>query len=66
LLTANRRAKLDESDPRRDIPNLLWMYQEGQLELEELITSTKPSTRWPGRTTTRNAGRIIRSVSVLD
>jgi Zn-dependent alcohol dehydrogenase len=27
-------------NPRRDIPNLLSMYREGQLKLDELITKT--------------------------
>jgi S-(hydroxymethyl)glutathione dehydrogenase/alcohol dehydrogenase len=29
-------------NPRRDIPNLLSMYREGQLKLDELITKTYP------------------------
>ena len=29
-----------EANPRRDIPNLLRMYQAGQLKLDELITTT--------------------------
>ena len=27
-------------NPRRDIPNLLSMYREGQLKLDELVTNT--------------------------
>jgi S-(hydroxymethyl)glutathione dehydrogenase/alcohol dehydrogenase len=27
-------------NPRRDIPNLLSMYREGQLKLDELVTRT--------------------------
>jgi Zn-dependent alcohol dehydrogenase len=29
-------------NPRRDIPNLLSMYREGQLKLDELVTRTYP------------------------
>jgi len=30
------------ANPRRDIPRLLRLYQEGQLELDELVTRTYP------------------------
>ena len=30
------------ANPRRDIPRLLRLYQEGQLKLDELITNTYP------------------------
>ena len=30
------------ANPRRDIPRLLRLYQEGQLKLDELVTTTYP------------------------
>jgi S-(hydroxymethyl)glutathione dehydrogenase/alcohol dehydrogenase len=30
------------ANPRRDIPRLLRMYQEGRLKLDELVTQTYP------------------------
>ena len=49
-------------NPRFDIPNLLRLYQEGQLMLDELITTTYPLEEINQGYADMNAGRNIRGV----
>ncbi|WP_020422174.1 NDMA-dependent alcohol dehydrogenase [Amycolatopsis sp. ATCC 39116] len=55
-----------ESNPRRDIPNLLRMYQAGQLKLEELITREYTLDEVAQAYEDMHAGRNIRGLVVFD
>lgn len=55
-----------ESNPRRDIPNLLRMYQNGQLKLDELVTKTYALDQVAEAYEDMHAGRNLRGVVVFD
>ncbi|TVT51462.1 NDMA-dependent alcohol dehydrogenase [Amycolatopsis rhizosphaerae] len=55
-----------ESNPRRDIPHLLRMYQAGQLKLDELVTRTYTLDQVAEAYDDMHAGRNIRGVIVFD
>lgn len=55
-----------ESNPRRDIPNLLRMYQAGQLKLDELVTRTYTLDQVAEAYEDMHAGRNIRGLIVFD
>ncbi|GHF53339.1 S-(hydroxymethyl)glutathione dehydrogenase/alcohol dehydrogenase [Amycolatopsis bartoniae] len=55
-----------ESNPRRDIPNLLWMYQAGQLKLDELVTRTYTLDQIADAYDDMHAGRNLRGLVVFD
>ncbi|MFC7343840.1 NDMA-dependent alcohol dehydrogenase [Saccharopolyspora griseoalba] len=55
-----------ESNPRRDIPNLLRMYQAGQLKLDELVTRTYTLDQVAEAYDDMHAGRNLRGVIVFD
>ncbi|MDI2030309.1 NDMA-dependent alcohol dehydrogenase [Saccharopolyspora sp. TS4A08] len=55
-----------ESNPRRDIPNLLRMYQNGQLKLDELVTKTYTLDQVAQAYEDMHAGRNLRGVIVFD
>jgi NDMA-dependent alcohol dehydrogenase len=55
-----------ESNPRRDIPNLLRMYQAGQLKLDELVTTEYTLDQVAEAYEDMHAGRNIRGVIVFD
>ncbi|GAA2360917.1 NDMA-dependent alcohol dehydrogenase [Saccharopolyspora halophila] len=55
-----------ESNPRKDIPNLLRMYQAGQLKLDELVTSTYTLDQVAEAYDDMHAGRNLRGVVVFD
>jgi len=55
-----------ESNPRRDIPNLLRMYQAGQLKLDELVTKTYTLDQVAEAYEDMHAGRNIRGLVVFD
>jgi NDMA-dependent alcohol dehydrogenase len=54
------------SNPRRDIPNLLRMYQAGQLKLDELVTREYTLDQVADGFDDMRAGRNIRGVVVFD
>jgi NDMA-dependent alcohol dehydrogenase len=55
-----------ESNPRRDIPNLLRMYQADQLKLDELVTKEYTLDQVAQAYEDMHAGRNIRGVVVFD
>jgi S-(hydroxymethyl)glutathione dehydrogenase/alcohol dehydrogenase len=55
-----------ESNPRRDIPNLLRMYQAGQLKLDELVTREYTLDQVAEAYEDMHAGRNLRGVIVFD
>ncbi len=55
-----------ESNPRRDIPNYLRMYQAGRLKLDELITREYTLDQVAQAYEDMHAGRNIRGVIVFD
>lgn len=55
-----------ESNPRRDIPHLLRMYQAGQLKLDELITREYTLDQVAQAYDDMHAGRNIRGVVVFE
>lgn len=55
-----------ESNPRHDIPNLLRMYQAGQLKLDELITTEYTLDQVAEAYDDMHAGRNIRGIVVFD
>jgi S-(hydroxymethyl)glutathione dehydrogenase/alcohol dehydrogenase len=55
-----------ESNPRSDIPNLLRMYQAGQLKLDELVTREYTLDQVAQAYEDMHAGRNIRGVIVFD
>lgn len=55
-----------ESNPRRDIPNLLRMYQAGRLKLDELITRRYTLDQVAQAYEDMHAGRNIRGIVVFD
>ncbi|TDC90718.1 NDMA-dependent alcohol dehydrogenase [Saccharopolyspora aridisoli] len=55
-----------ESNPRRDIPNLLRMYQDGRLKLDELVTKTYALDQVAEAYEDMHAGRNLRGVVVFD
>jgi NDMA-dependent alcohol dehydrogenase len=55
-----------ESNPRRDIPNLLRMYQNGQLKLDELVTRTYTIDQVAEAYEDMHAGRNLRGVIIFD
>lgn len=55
-----------ESNPRRDIPNLLRMYQQGRLKLDELVTKTYTLDQVAEAYEDMHAGRNLRGVIVFD
>ncbi|PXY33194.1 alcohol dehydrogenase [Prauserella sp. PE36] len=55
-----------ESNPRHDIPNLLRMYQAGQLKLDELVTREYTLDQVAEAYEDMHAGRNIRGVIVFD
>jgi S-(hydroxymethyl)glutathione dehydrogenase/alcohol dehydrogenase len=55
-----------EANPRRDIPNLLRMYQAGRLKLDELITREYTLDQVAEAYEDMHAGRNIRGVIVFD
>ncbi|MEB3371949.1 NDMA-dependent alcohol dehydrogenase [Saccharopolyspora mangrovi] len=55
-----------ESNPRRDIPNLLRMYQQGRLKLDELVTKTYTLDQVAEAYDDMHAGRNLRGVIVFD
>ena len=55
-----------ESNPRRDIPNLLRMYQAGQLKLDELVTHEYTLDQVAQAYEDMHAGRNIRGVIVFE
>ncbi len=55
-----------ESNPRRDIPNLLRMYQAGRLKLDELITREYPLDQVAQAYEDMHAGRNLRGVVVFE
>jgi NDMA-dependent alcohol dehydrogenase len=54
-----------ESNPRQDIPNLLRMYQAGQLKLDELVTREYTLDQVAEAYEDMHAGRNIRGVIVF-
>ena len=54
------------SNPRRDIPNLLRMYQAGRLKLDELVTREYTLDQVAQAYEDMHAGRNIRGVIVFD
>ena len=54
------------SNPRRDIPNLLRMYQAGQLKLDELVTREYTLDQVAEAYEDMHAGKNIRGVIVFD
>jgi NDMA-dependent alcohol dehydrogenase len=55
-----------ESNPRRDIPNLLRMYKAGQLKLDELITREYSLDQVAEAYEDMHAGKNIRGIIVFD
>lgn len=55
-----------ESNPRRDIPNLIRMYQKGMLKLDELITAEYTLDQIAEGYDDMHAGKNIRGVVVFD
>jgi S-(hydroxymethyl)glutathione dehydrogenase/alcohol dehydrogenase len=55
-----------QSNPRRDIPNLLRMYQNGQLKLDELVTHTYTLDEVSQAYEDMHAGRNLRGIVVFD
>jgi S-(hydroxymethyl)glutathione dehydrogenase/alcohol dehydrogenase len=55
-----------ESNPRHDVPNLLRMYQAGQLKLDELVTKEYTLDQVAEAYEDMHAGRNIRGVVVFD
>jgi S-(hydroxymethyl)glutathione dehydrogenase/alcohol dehydrogenase len=55
-----------ESNPRHDIPNLLRMYQAGQLKLDELVTREYTLDQVAEAYEDMHAGKNIRGVVVFD
>lgn len=55
-----------QSNPRRDIPNLLRMYAKGQLKLDELVTREYQLDEVAQAYEDMHAGRNIRGVVVFD
>ena len=55
-----------ESNPRHDVPNLLRMYQAGQLKLDELVTKEYTLDQVAQAYEDMHAGRNIRGVVVFD
>ncbi|WP_369131046.1 NDMA-dependent alcohol dehydrogenase [Modestobacter roseus] len=55
-----------ESNPRRDIPNLLRMYTRGQLKLDELVTKEYSLDQVAEAYEDMHAGRNIRGLVVFD
>ena len=55
-----------QSNPRRDIPNLLRMYQAGQLKLDELVTREYTLDQVAEAYEDMHAGRNIRGIVVFD
>jgi Zn-dependent alcohol dehydrogenase len=55
-----------ESNPRHDVPNLLRMYQAGQLKLDELVTKEYTLDQVAEAYEDMHAGRNIRGVIVFD
>jgi S-(hydroxymethyl)glutathione dehydrogenase/alcohol dehydrogenase len=55
-----------ESNPRFDIPNLLRMYQQGQLKLDELITREYTLDQVAEAYEDMHAGKNIRGIIVFD
>jgi NDMA-dependent alcohol dehydrogenase len=55
-----------ESNPRSDIPNLLRMYQAGQLKLDELVTKEYTLDQVAEAYEDMHAGRNIRGVIVFE
>lgn len=55
-----------ESNPRRDIPNLLRMYQAGQLKLDELVTTEYTLAQVAQAYEDMHAGRNIRGMIVFE
>ena len=55
-----------ESNPRRDIPSLLRLYQAGRLKLDELVTRTYTLDQVAEAYDDMHAGRNLRGVIVFD
>jgi NDMA-dependent alcohol dehydrogenase len=55
-----------QSNPRRDIPNLLRMYSGGQLKLDELVTREYTLDQVAAAYEDMHAGRNVRGVVVFD
>ncbi|MBC3191754.1 NDMA-dependent alcohol dehydrogenase [Pseudonocardia sp. C8] len=55
-----------ESNPRRDIPSLLRMYQAGQLKLDELVTTEYSLDQVAKAYEDMHAGRNIRGMIVFE
>jgi S-(hydroxymethyl)glutathione dehydrogenase/alcohol dehydrogenase len=55
-----------QSNPRHDIPNLLRMYQAGQLKLDELVTREYTLDQVAEAYEDMHAGRNIRGIVVFD
>ena len=69
LLTTGRKVygrKLGDTCIRDDIPNLISLYQQGKLKLDELVSSTFPLSEINDAIETAERGEALRNVIVFD
>ncbi len=69
LLTTGRKvygSKLGDTCIKDDIPNLISLYQQGKLKLDELVSSTFPLSEINDAIESAERGEALRNVIVFD